>query len=332
MRRREFITLFGGATVAWPFGAHAQQPDRIRRIGVLMAYSARDPEGQRRAAAFEQGLKGLGWAEGHNIRIDYRWPGDEIDIDHIRALAKELVDMAPDAIMGGTTPAVKALQRATRTIPIVFAGVTDPVDQGFVTNLARPDGNLTGFTNFEFSLGGKWLELLKEIAPRVTRVALMFNPETVASPLLYLRSVEAAAPSFAVELTTTPVHDEAEIERGIASLARKSLGGLIVLPDIFTISRRKPTIELAAQYRLPAIYSLPYFARDGGLVSYGTDTTDLYRRAALYIDRIFKGSKLADLPVQGPTKFELVINLKTAKALGLTVPPTLLARADEVIE
>jgi putative ABC transport system substrate-binding protein len=316
MRRREFITLLGGAAVGWSLSARAQT-DQMRRIGALMAYAASDPEGQSRGAAFEQGLKGLGWADGHNLRIEYRWPGD--DVDRIRTFAKELVGMAPDAILGGATPAVTALQRATRTIPIVFAGVTDPVGQGIVESLAHPGGNLTGFTNFEFSLGGKWLELLKEIAPHVRRVALMFNPETAPAASLYLRSVEAVAPSFAVELTGTPVHDEAEMERAMASLAREPLGGLIVLPDIFTISHRKLTIALAARHRLPAIYSLSYFARDGGLVSYGIDTVDQYRGAALYVDRILKGAKPADLPVQAPNKFELVINLK-------------LARADEVIE
>jgi len=330
MQRREFIALLSGAAAAWPPVVRAQPRDRMRRIGALMAYTVSDPEGQSRGAAFEQGLKGLGWVDGLNLRIEYRWPGG--DVDQIGTSAKELVSMAPDVILGGATPAVTALQRVTRTIPIVFAGVTDPVGQGIVESLAHPGANLTGFTNFEFSLGGKWLELLKEIAPHIKSVALMFNPETAPAALLYLESIEAVAPSFAVELTTAPVRDEAEIERAVASLARVPLGGLIILPDIFTISHRKRTLELAAQYRLPAIYSLSFFARDGGLASYGIDTIDLYRRAASYVDRILKGAKPADLPVQAPTKFELVINLKTAKALGLAISPSLLARADEVIE
>ena len=330
MRRRDFITLLGSAAASWPLATRAQQSDRVRRIGVLMAYTESDPEGQSRSRAFEQALKELGWADGGNLRIDYRWPGE--DVDQIRTFANDLVRMAPDAILAGATPAVIALQRATRSIPIVFAGVTDPVGQGIVESLAHPGGNLTGFANFEFSLGGKWLELLKEIAPQVTRVGIMFNPETAPASSSYLRSVEAVAPSFAIQLTAMPIRDEADMERVMASLAREPLGGLLVLPDIFTISHRKPTIALAARHRLPAIYSLAFFARDGGLVSYGIDTINEYRRAALYVDRILKGAKPADLPVQAPTKFELVINLKTAKALGLTISPSLLARADEVIE
>jgi putative ABC transport system substrate-binding protein len=330
MRRRDFISLLGGAAVAWPHAAIAQQPDRVRRIGLLMVFAATDPEGQRRAAIFAQALQKLGWTDGSNVRIDYRWAGG--DADQTRTFAKELVSLAPDVLLAGATPPATALQSVTRTIPIVFVGVSDPVGQGIVESLAHPGGNLTGFTDFEFSLGAKWLETLKAIAPRVTRVALIFNPKTARFAPLYLRSAEAAASSFVLELTATPVHDDAEVERALTSLGSEPGGSVLVLPDIFTVTHRKPIIELAARYRLPAVYPYRYFAADGGLLSYGIDPIDPYLRAASYVDRILKGAKPADLPVQQPTKFELVINMKTAKALGLTVPPSLLVRADEVIE
>jgi putative tryptophan/tyrosine transport system substrate-binding protein len=329
MKRRDFITLLGGATVAWPLAARAQQPERMRRIGVLMGTPASDQESHVRLAAFLRQLGELGWRLGQNVRIEYRWYGTATE--QTLAGAKELVEWQPDVIVGHSTPSVAALLQATRTIPIVFLLVADPVGSGFVESFARPGGNVTGFTTVEFSMGGKWVELLKEIAPRVTRVLLIFNPQTAAyTP--FLRLIEAAAPSLAVDPIAGPVHDAAEIKRTIDAFARESSGALIAFPDIFTASHRELIVALAAQYRLPAVYPYPYFPKSGGLLSYGVDAADQFRRAASYVDRILKGAKPADLPVQAPVKFEMVINLKTAKALGLDVPLQLQQLADEVIE
>jgi putative tryptophan/tyrosine transport system substrate-binding protein len=330
VRRREFITLLGCSATAWPLAARAQQGERVRRIGVLMGgFVANDPEGQARVTAFQGSLQGLGWVGGRSAEIEYRWAPTT---DLMQTYAKEIVEWQPDVILGQTTPAVGALMRATPTIPIVFVQVNDPVGQGMVQSLSNPGGHVTGFSAFEFSLGSKWLEILKEIAPHVARVAVIFNPKTAPYFGSFLRPLEAAALSVAVESIATSVHDAAEIERGIALFANVPNGGLIVLPDTFTLVNRAQIIALANEHRLPAIYPFRYHAVDGGLVSYGIDTIDLYRRAASYVDRILRGAKPADLPVQQPTKFELAINLKTAKILGLTFPPGLLATADEVIE
>jgi putative ABC transport system substrate-binding protein len=330
MRRREFISLLGGAALAWPLPLSAQHPSAMRRIGVLMGIAESDADAKPRAIAFQQGLQELGWTEGRNVRIEYRWAG--ADREHMHAYAAELVALAPDLILANTTPVVAALQQATRTIPIVFVNVVDPIGRGFVANLARPGGNITGFLIFEFSMGGKWLETLKQIAPHVKRVAIIFNPQTAPFSESFVRVVEAAAPAFTVETVSAKVRDNAELESVVTSFAGESDGGLIVLPDIFTTSHRDTIVTLAARHRLPAIYPFRYFAASGGLVSDGVDGTDLFRRSASYVDRILKGGKPGELPVQAPTKLELVINLKTAKALNLTIPPTLLARADEVIE
>jgi putative ABC transport system substrate-binding protein len=333
MKRREFITLLGGAAAAgaWPLVARAQQPERVRRIGVLMVDAESDPEGQSHAKAIRDGLKQLGWTEGSNVKIDYRWAAGDAGL--IRTFAKELVELQPEVILARSTPATAVLKAETRTIPIVFTTVSDPIGSGFVANLAHPGGNITGFTNFESSISGKWLGLLKEIAPRITQVGAMYNPETAPYAPYYLRPLEVAAKSFSAEPISVVVHNDADIERAIAGLARESNGGLIILPDAFTTSsHRTQIIEQAARHHVPAVYPYGFIAVEGGLMSYGIDVTDLYQRAASYIDRIFHGTKPSDLPVQQPTKFELVINLNTAKSLGLTVPATLLTRADEVIE
>jgi putative ABC transport system substrate-binding protein len=330
MRRREFIRLFGGAAAAWPLAARAQQPDRVRRIGVLMGYAESDQEAQAWVAAFREGLQKLGWTEGRNIRIDIRWATG--DGKAIQRLAKELVALQPDLIISPTTPSTAALLQQTRAIPIVFALVADPIGSGFVASFPRPGGNATGFINFEPTIASKWLELLKEIAPHVQRVAFLFNPATAPHFEYFLNPFKAATASFGVEAITAPVRDTSELESVIAAQAREPNSGLIVMPDSFTTSRRVEIISLAARYRLPVIYPYREFAEVGGLLSYGLDRLDNFRRAATYADRILKGEKPSELPVQAPVKFELVINLKTAKALGLTVPPTLLARADEVIE
>jgi len=323
------MILLGAAAVG-SLGAAAQERRWMRQIGVLMG-TANDAEGQSRLTAFVQRLQELGWTEGHNVRIDYRWTSGRADL--MRPLAKEIVELQPDVILGHTTPVVAALLEETRATPIVFVAVSDPVGSGFVGSLARPGGNITGFTNIESSMAGKWLELLKEIAPRITRIALMFNPDTSPGGGSYfLRPFEAAAPSFAAEPIAAPVHDAAEIEGAVAALGRVPGGGLIANLDIFIFNHRDLIVELAARHRVPAIYPLRDFVTSSGLISYGADTVDLFRRAPSYVDRALKGAKPADLPVQAPTKFELVINLKTAKALGLDVPPRLLARADEVIE
>jgi putative ABC transport system substrate-binding protein len=326
MNRREFITLLGGAA-SWPLAARAQHGERARRIGVLMNVAADDAEGQARIAAFLQVLQQLGWTGGGNVRIDYRWTAG--DADRFQRYAEELLALAPDVLLASATPSVQALQRATRTVPIVFAQVGDPVGMGFVESLARPGGNTTGFTNFEHGFGAKWLELLKEVAPRVTRVGVL--RDLTIGPA-QLSAIQAVAPSFGVELSPVGVRDAGEIERTIAAFARSSNGGLIVTASTLALAHRELIARLAVRHRLPAVYGFRYHVTVGGLVSYGPDTIDPFRRAAGYVDRILKGEKPADLPVQAPTKYELVINMKTAKALGLEVPPTLLARADEVIE
>ena len=328
MNRREFITLLGGATAAWPLAARAQQDNRVRRIGVLMYWTADDPEGQARFAAFTQALKQLGWSEGQNLRIETRWA----TADDIRRHAAELVALAPDALVAASgTATVAPLLQATRTVPIVFVSVIDPVGAGFVASLAQPSGNATGFTVFEYGLSGKWLELLKEIAPGVRRAAVLRDP-AVASGIGQFGAVQAVAPSLGMELTPVDLRDAGEIERAITAFARSSNGGLIVTGSVLAFVHRQPIIALAARHRLPAVYSVRSSVIAGGLISYGPDSIDQYRRAAGYVDRILKGEKPADMPVQAPTKYELVVNLKTAKALGLDIPSTVLARADEVIE
>jgi putative tryptophan/tyrosine transport system substrate-binding protein len=318
VKRREFITLFGGAAVVWPLAARAQQGERMRRIGVLMGRVEGDTEGQARMAAFREQFQKLGWMEGRTIRTDIRWQTQ--DVDSLQRFAKELVGLQPDVILSESTPPTAALLQQTRTIPIVFAVVSDPIGSGFVANLARPGGNVTGFLNIEGSLGGKWMELLKEIAPRVARVAFLFNPATAPYAEYYLNSFHAAAASFAVDAIAAPVRHTSELESVIAAQARLPSGGLVVMPDTFTSSHRAEISVLAARYRLPAVYPFRFFAELGGLLSYGIDQVDNYRRAATYADRILKGAKPRELPVQGPVKFELVINLKTAKSLGLDVP------------
>ena len=329
MRRREFISLLGGAAAAWPLVARAQQVKRMRRLGVLMSFVVNDPEGLSRAAALEDGLRKLGWIKGQNIRIEYRWAGDP---EVLRTNAAELVGMAPDLILANSTPVMAVLREQRHAVPIVFTKVTDPVGEGLVSNLAHPGGHLTGFTSFEFSIGTKWLETLKQVAPRVTRVALVFNPQTAPFANLFWPPIEAAAPSFALVPTPVGPLSFAELERSIDVFAREPNGSLIVMPDVSTMNYRKGVIGLAARHRLPAVFPERIFATSGGLLSYGSDVVDIFRRAAGYVDRILKGEKPADLPVQTPTKYELVINLKTAKALGLTIAPNLLALADEVIE
>jgi putative ABC transport system substrate-binding protein len=331
MRRREFITLLGGAAVAWPTAARAQQPERMKRIGVLMGYPESDSEAQTKIAAFQDGLQKLGRTEGRNTRIDTRW-ATPADAESMERFAKELVALQPDLILSSTTPTTAALLQQTRAIPIVFATVADPVGSGFVSSFPRPGGNVTGFVVFEASLAGKWLELLKEIAPRVNRIAFLFNPATATYAEFYLNPFKAAAASFAVEAIAAPVRDRSELESVVSAQAREPNGGLIVMPDSFTDLHRAEITSLAARYRLPAVYPRRIFTEVGGLLSYGIDQLDNFRLAATYADRILKGEKPADLPVQAPTRYELVINLKAARALGLDVPPALLARADEVIE
>ena len=330
MKRRDFITLLGGAVAAWPLAARAQQGERMRRIGVLMGLVDNDQEAQSRVAAFEHGLRELGWAKGRNLWIEYRWAGGGENV--LRDQAAELLGMAPDLILANSTPVTAALREQSQVVPIVFTQVTDPVGQGLVPNLAHPGGNLTGFTSFEFSIGTKWLEALKQAAPHVTRVALVFNPQSAPFADLFLRPVEAAAPSFAVTPIAAAVRAADDLDRVFDALAREANGGLMVLPDIGMTNHREALIALAAHHRVPAVYPFRYFAASGGLMSYGTDVAEVFRRAAGYVDRILKGEKPADLPIQSPTKYELVINLKTAKALGLAIPPTLLALANEAIE
>jgi putative tryptophan/tyrosine transport system substrate-binding protein len=328
MKRREFIALLGGAA-AWPLAARAQQADRRARVGALLNLTADDPQSAARLAAFAQGLQEAGWSIGHNVQIETRWSAG--DSDRARRYAAELLALAPDVILADGSSTVTPLLRASRTVPIVFVNVTDPVGGGLVESLARPGGTATGFTLFEYSISVKWLELLKEIAPSLTRVAVFRTP-ALASGGGQLGAIQAAAPSFRVELRPIDMRDTSEIERAVATFARSSSSGLIVTASTLADLHRDLIITLAARYRLPAVYPFRYYPTSGGLISYGPDMVDPYRRAAGYIDRILKGEKPADLPVQAPTKYELVINLKTAKALGIDVPPTLLARADEVIE
>ena len=329
MTRRDFITLLGGAAAAWPLAARAQQAERVRRIGVLMNFSADDAEGQARLAAFRQGLQQAGWSVGGNIRIDYRWAADDAEL--FRKYAAELVALAPDVILASGNPSVAALQQATRSVPIVFAPIGDAVASGFVESLARPGGNITGFSAFEYSLSGKWLELLKELSPRVSRAAIVRDLGLPQGSGL-LGAIQSVAPSLSVELSPINVGDTAAFERAVAAFARSTNGGLIVTTSPWAVAHRDLIIALAAQHHLPAVYAFRYFVTSGGLISYGPSSIDQFRRAAGYIDRILRGEKPADLPVQTPTKYELVINLKTARALGLEIPPTVLARADEVIE
>ena len=327
MKRREFIALLGGgATVGWPLAARAQQGERPRRIGVLTPFSEDDQEAKAWLIAFQEGLQELGWAQGHNVSIDYRWAEDRLQIN-----ATELVKMAPDVLVAVATPAVEALRQQTHSLPIVFVQVSDPVKLGVVANLARPGANITGFTNFEHAIGGKWLELIRDTAPGAMRVLVIFEPDLPAQ-LAYLHAIEAAAPTFRVELARASVRNAAEIERAIDAFAQEPKGALIVVPSALGIAHRDLIVALAARHHLPAIYPYPVFARSGGFISYGVDLADLYRRAASYVDRILKGAKAGDLPIQLPTKFELIVNLKTAKALGLTIPEPFLQHADEVIE
>jgi putative tryptophan/tyrosine transport system substrate-binding protein len=329
IRRRKFLATLGAAA-AWPLAARGQQGERVRRIGVLMGFAENDRGAQSWIAAFREELGKLGWMEGRNIEIDTRWAAADVEL--MQAFAKELVALLPDFILTSSTPATAAMLQQTRTIPIVFVWVGDPVGSGFVTSMARPGGNATGFTPIVGSLGGKWVELLKEIAPRVARVTLLFNPAMATFVEGYLSTFKAAAASLDVEAIVAPVHNLSELEFIVAAQAREPTSGLVVIPDAFTIGHRAEITSLAARYRVPAVYWSRFFAALGGLISYGPNVVDEYRRAASYADRILKGAKPSDLPVQAPIKFELVINLATAKALGLEVPPTLLARADEVIE
>jgi putative ABC transport system substrate-binding protein len=329
MRRREFITLLGGAAATWPLAARGQQGERVRRIGVLINMAADDPEGHARITAFAQGLQEAGWTTGRNVRIDYRWGGGGADA--MAKYAAELVALAPDVILAATSSSVAALQRIAGTIPIVFVQVIDPVSNGFVASLARPGGNATGFTIIEYGFSGKWLELLKEIASRITRTAVIRDP-TSAFQMGQMGAIQSVAPSLGVELRPVEARDAGEIERAVTAFARSGNGGLIVLSGNASLAHRELIITLAARERLPAVYADRVFVAGGGLMSYDTNRTEQYRRAAGYVDRILKGEKPADLPVQAPTKYELAINLKTARVLGLEVPPTLLALADEVIE
>jgi putative tryptophan/tyrosine transport system substrate-binding protein len=328
MRRRDFIRFAGGAA-AWPVVADAQ-PAKQRRIGVLMAYAERDPEGQVFVAAFREGLRALGWSEESTLRIADRWAGADPAI--MQRLAKDLVALQPDLILSHSTTTTATLLRETRSIPIVFANVTDPIGSGFVTNLPRPGGNATGFINMEDSMSGKWLELLKELSPNVRRAAFLFNPVTAPYSDYYLKTFKAAAPSLSIEGSVAPVRNNAELEMAFASQAREPNGGLLIMTDNFTTAHRAEIVALAAHYKIPAVYPYRFFAGLGGLVSYGSDPRDNFRRAAAYADRILRGTSPSDLPVEAPVKFDLVINAKTAKSLGLTVPLYLQQRADEVIE
>ena len=332
MRRREFIGLVGVATVARPIVARAQQASRMRRIGLLTTFSDSDALAEGWLTAFRKGLDELGWRDGHNVQIDYRRAAG--DAERLRVFAKDLVTLQPDVVFAVTTPAVASLLRETHTLPIVFAQVSDPVGSGFAASLARPGGNVTGFTNIniEASIGGKWLELVTQIAPAVRRVIMIYNPPTAPFANYYLRPFEAAGTAQGVQARPAAVDSDTEIENTLDSLAREPGGGFVVLPDTFTGTHRDQIVSLAAHYRLPAVYPFRWFAEIGGLLSYGIDSDEMFRRAASYVDRILKGEKPAELPVQAPTKFEMVINLKTAKALGIGVPPMLLATADEVIE
>jgi putative ABC transport system substrate-binding protein len=330
MRRREFITVLGGATVSWPVAARAQQSEQMRRIGMLISLREDDAEGRALLGSFRQGLSELGWTEGHNIHIDYRWVGG--DAARAKANAAELVSQKPDVIVANSTLSLSAVRNETSGIPIVFVTVGDPIGQGFVSSFAHPGGNITGFTSFEFATGAKWLELIKEIAPELGRIGFIFNPEAGPYAEKFVQSIEPLAHSLGVRLTVTPTRDAGEIDRALVAVSGEPKGGLIVSPDSFTSANRSLIISLAARYRLPATYAFRFFAVDGGLLSYGHDVHEPWRRAPTYVDKILKGASPADLPIEQPTKYELVINLKTAKTLGLTIPPQLLDRADELIE
>lgn len=330
MRRREFITLLGSAAAAWPLGARAQQPERMRRVGILMSLSESDPEAQARVAAFRKELQTLGWAEGRNVRIDIRWAASDPAL--MREFARELVALKPDLILSHNTPTTASLVQQTRTIPIVFVVVSDPIGSGFIASFPKPGGNVTGFTNIEPTMAGKWLELLKEIAPSVTRAALLFNPATAPYAQNYLTPFKAAAALLALEMIAAPVRNISELESAIAAQAGAPNSGLVVMTDSFLVAHEAEITSLAARYRLPAVYPFRFFVKHGGLLSYGNDLFDSFRRAANYADRILKGATPTELPVQAPVKFELVINLKTAKALGLAVPFHLQQRADELVE
>jgi putative ABC transport system substrate-binding protein len=334
MRRRAFITLLGGAaavsSMSWPLAARAQQPGAMRRIGVLMSFAETDPEGQAFFAAFREGLQKLGWAEGRNIRIDSRWAN--VDVQAMQRFAKELVALQPALILSQSTPVTESVLQHTRTVPIIFANVADPVGSGLVAGLPRPGGNVTGFITMEGSMAGKWLELLKEIAPRVARVAFLFNPATAPYFEYYVNPFKAAAASIGVEAIAAPVHSASELESLVTAQAREPNTGLIVMPDGFMNVHRAEITSLADRYRFPAVYPFRFFTEVGGLLSYGSDTLDIFRRCAIYADRILKGIKPSELPVQAPVKFEMVVNVKTAKALGLEIPPSFYWRADEVID
>jgi putative ABC transport system substrate-binding protein len=330
MRRRDFIALLGCAAVAWPLAARAQQPERMRRIGVLMNGTETDMVSRSNLAAFQKALRNLGWIDGQNLRADYRWSAG--DPERMRTYATELVALAPDVILTASSANLAALQRATRTIPIVFVQVSEPIAQGFTSSLAHPDGNITGFAQYESSMGSKWIDLLKQIAPGLAQVGVMFNPEASPQSKLFMGSIEAVAPSFGAEAIAVIVRDVAEIEPAIAGIARKPNAGLIVLPSTFTSLRRQLIVDLAARYRLPAIYAEREFVEAGGLMRYGFIDSEFFRQAAIYVDRILRGAQPADLPIQQPTKFELVINVTAARALGIELPMGLMLRADEVIE
>ena len=330
MKRREFIAALGGAVAAWPLVARAQQGGAMRRVGVLMAEAENDPQSRARVAALQQALASLGWIVGRNIQLDYRYA--EGNLERTKVESAELLALGPDVVIAAASTATRALQQATNSIPIVFIGISEPVTQGFVASLARPGGNVTGFTNLEWTFGAKWLEMLREIAPAVSRVGVMFNPDTAPYATAFVRSVETGGSKLGIGVYVVGVKKPDDLEVAISALAREPGGGLIIPPDIFTVKNRKPIVELSARYRLPAISAFRYFPEDGGLVSYGVDIPDQFRQAAGYVNRILKGAKPAELPVEQPTKFELVINAQTARMLGLTVPASLLARADEVIE
>lgn len=330
VRRRQFLTLLGGGAV-WPLVASAQQGDQGRRVGALMAIREDDPLRPLYAGALDDGLRAAGWIEGKNIQLDYRWAGP--DVGQIKQAAKEIVAGHPSVVIAHTSPATIAMMSETSTTPIVFVTVTEPLAQGFVKSLAKPGGNVTGFSNFEFSMGGKWLQILKEMLPDVKRTDVLFNPDTApGAGRIFLRSIEADAKTHGIEVNASPVHSVSDMETIFSASGHSRGTGAIVPPDIFLVVNRASIIELAARYRVPTIYQYDYFARNGGLVSYGVDVPDLFRRAAGYVDRTLNGAMPADLPVQSPVKFQLVVNVKTAKTLGLTVPPSLLLRADEVIE
>jgi putative ABC transport system substrate-binding protein len=329
MIRREFVTMLGGAA-AWPMAARAQQPQRVRRVGALSQFAEHDTEGQKRIAPFRETLQKLGWRLGANLQIDYRW--DVSSPERAQIAAAEILSAAPDVILANGTNALRAIQQATRTVPVVFTTVIEPIGQGFVANLAHPGGNITGFSYLDASIGGKWLNILKDMAPQITRVACMFNPQRGPYSVGISYFAQEAAQRLAVQYAAAPIFERQEIEPVVTNLGRDRGGGLIVSPDAFTVIHRDLIIELAARYKLPAVYSERIFVTAGGLISYGADYVDHFRQAGSYVARILRGEKAGDLPVQQPSKFQLIVNVKTAKALGLDVPPTLLATADEVIE